>query len=115
MDYIIIAFLVLVMFVAIRNSLKHFRGGCCGGGDTAIREKKVLSQPKLGEKRMTIEGMHCRNCEIRVENALNRIDCVSAKVKWRRKEAIVSYSREVDDEILRRAVANLGYKVISIR
>lgn len=34
-NYIIIAILAVIAVVAIRSSIKHFKGqgGCCGGGD----------------------------------------------------------------------------------
>lgn len=113
---IIVGILLLVIVLALLRAKKHFRGGgCCGSGGNTIREKKALSAPKIGEKVLTIEGMTCENCEIRVENALNRIDGVACRVNWKKKTATVSYSTEVSDEVLKAAVEKRGYKVTSIR
>ena len=62
-----------------------------------------------------IEGMHCENCEIRVANALNRLENVACKVNLKKKTAVVSYSAEISDEILKETVERLGYEVTEIR
>ena len=66
-------------------------------------------------KTMTIEGMMCTHCSGRVESALNAIDGVSAKVDLEKKTAAVTLSADVADEVLRRAVSDAGYEVVSIR
>lgn len=115
-DAVIVVILVLVLLVAVRRTKKHMKGGgCCGSGSNTIRDKKVLTQPKIGEKILTVEGMHCENCEIRVENALNRLDGVLCKVNLRKKTATVSYSTQVSDELLKETVEKLGYQVTQIR
>ena len=116
MDHIIIAILACIVIIAILRALKHFKGGgCCGSGGNTIRDKKSLNAPKIGEKVMTIEGMHCENCEIRVENALNRLDHVACKVSRKKKNAVISCSEEVSDEMLKETVERLGYQVTQIR
>lgn len=111
-DYVIILILAVVLAVALLRAKKHFAGGgCCGSGSNTIRSKKCLTEPKLGEKTLVIQGMHCENCEIRVENALNRLDGVAAKVSFKKKRAWISYSTEVSDELLKETVEKLGYKV----
>lgn len=115
-NYIIIGIIAVVVLIAVLRAMKHFKGGgCCGSGGNTIRDKKILDGPKLGEKKLTIEGMSCVNCEIRVENALNRIDNVAARVSWKKGTAVVSYSAEVSDELLRSTVEKMGYKVTQIR
>ena len=115
-NVIITVVLVLVLAFALVRTGKHFRGGgCCGSGGSTIRDKKVLTAPKQGEKTLTIQGMTCENCEIRVENALNRLPGVAAKVRWKRKTARVEYSQAVPDELLRQTVENLGYAVTDIK
>ena len=114
-DMIIIFILILVLLLALFRARKHFQGGgCCGSGSNTIRLKKTLDGPKKGEKTLVIQGMHCENCEIRVENALNRLENVAAKVSWKKKAAVVAYSAEVSDESLKEAVESLGYEVTEI-
>ena len=115
-DLIIIGILVIVVAVAILRAAKHFKGGgCCGSGSSAYRSKKKLTGPKTGEKTLIVEGMHCENCEIRVENAVNRIEGAVCKASHKKKTAVVSLSREVSDEQLRQAVEEMGYQVLEVR
>lgn len=115
-NILIIGVLIVVLVLAFLRARKHFKGGgCCGSGGTIIRDKKTLGGPKLGEKVVYIQGMSCENCEIRVENALNRLDGVAASVSYKKKRAIVSYSQEISDELLKQTVERLGYQVSEIR
>lgn len=113
-NYIIIVILLIILLLALRRAKKHLKGGCCSSGSTTIRDKKTLSAPKLGEKVMSIEGMRCENCEIRISNALNRLQNVACTVSWRKKTAIVSYSADFSDQLLKSTVEKLGYKVTNI-
>lgn len=69
----------------------------------------------IGQKRVLIEGMTCEHCKNRVENALNRLEGVSAKVNLKKKTAVVSMEKEVEDMQLQKAVEQAGYKVIQIQ
>ena len=77
-------------------------------------KRKVLKKPKIGEKVIQIEGMHCDHCKQSVTSELNKIDGVAAKVKLKKNRAVVSFDRPVDDEALRQAVEKAGFKVVSI-
>ena len=63
-------------------------------------------------KTITIEGMMCMHCSGRVEKALNAIDGVTATVDLAAGTATVT--GDVTDEVLRKAVEDAGYKVVSI-
>lgn len=115
-NLVIIVLLVLVVAIALFRTRKHFKGGgCCGSGGNVIRDRKTLTQPAIGEKTLLIQGMSCENCEIRVENALNRLDGVAAHVSFKKKRAVVSYSQMVDEKLLKQTVERLGYQVTEIR
>lgn len=113
-DTIIVLVILAVLALAVLRGRKHFKGGgCCGsGGNTVI--KKKLTAPKLGEKILFIEGMHCENCAARIEDHLNRMEGVACLVNLKKGVASVSYSTEVSDGILKDSVEKLGYKVTSI-
>lgn len=118
-DGIIVILLVLVIVLALRSSLKHFRGegGCCGGGGGVRSEdlpEKTLEGKKLGEKIVLISGMHCDHCAASVTEAINRIEGASAKVSLKKKRAVVSYDRELSDDELKKAVEAAGFQVTSI-
>lgn len=85
-NLIIIAIILVLVVYGAMATMKHFKGqgGCCGGGGNTIRENKQLDGPKLGEKEIKIEGMHCENCQNRVERFVNRLDGVVCKVNLKK-------------------------------
>ena len=65
-------------------------------------------------KVMNINGMMCAHCQAHVEKALNAIDGVEAKVNLEAKNATVTLSKDVSDDVLKNAVTEAGYEVVSI-
>ena len=107
-DAIIIVLVIILLFFALKGSLKHFKGEspCCGGGsgNSGKAKTKFLDGPVIGKKTLTIEGMHCEHCVNAVTNALNEIDGVVAKVTLKSNSAEVSYDREINEADLKNAV-----------
>lgn len=66
------------------------------------------------KKIIEINGMSCAHCQARVENALNAIDGVEAKVDLKKKRAVVDLKKDVDDQTLKDAVTQAGYEVVSV-
>lgn len=66
------------------------------------------------KKIITIEGMHCDHCRAAVENALNAIDGVQAKVNLSKNQATVTLSKDVSDQTLTDAVTGEDFSVVSI-
>ena len=64
------------------------------------------------KKTINIEGMHCQHCSARVEKALAELG-LSAKVDLAAKCAVVE-GADVADNVLRDAVEDLGFEVVSI-
>ena len=81
---------------------------------TEIKEK-VLDHPAIGKKTVKISGMHCDHCVKSVTEAIDKIEGASAKVNLKKEEAVVSYDREIDDDDLKKAVEEAGFKVVDIR
>ena len=117
-DAIIIVLVIILLFFALKGSLKHFKGEspCCGGGsgNSGKAKTKFLDGPVIGKKTLTIEGMHCEHCVNAVTNALNEIDGVVAKVTLKSNSAEVSYDREINEADLKNAVKKAGYEVTGI-
>ena len=66
-------------------------------------------------KTMNIEGMMCAHCEATVKKALENLSQVqSAEVSHEKNSAVVTLTEAVDDEVLKKAVEDKDYKVISI-
>lgn len=86
-DVIILLIILMVLIYGVKGTIKHFKGegACCGGGSGPVKAKrKVLKKPKIGEKVIQIEGMHCDHCKQSVTSELNKIDGVAAKVKLKK-------------------------------
>ena len=73
---VIILILGIIIFFAVRGTLKHMKGegGCCGGGCSYEEEQKVLENPILGSLTISVEGMHCQNCKNSIERNVNKIE-----------------------------------------
>ena len=66
-------------------------------------------------KTMKIEGMMCTHCEATVKKALENLDGVTeAKVSHEAGEAVVSMTEDVADDVLKKAVEDKDYKVVSV-
>lgn len=115
-DVIIIVILVILIIVGISSTIKHLKGegGCCGGSSSVKVKRKKLKQV-VKQRTVIIEGMTCEHCKARVESRLNELDGVSAKVNLKRKTAVVSMEKDVQDEVIKKAIENVGYEVIEIR
>ncbi len=117
-NVILILIVAVIAFFAIRFTVKKMQGkaGCCGGGG----ENSVMVEPKhiekiLGKKEIIIDGMKCKNCSSRIQNALNSLENVNAIVNLKKKSAKVKFGQGVTDELLKSTVEGCGYKVIEIR
>jgi copper chaperone CopZ len=66
------------------------------------------------KKVITINGMHCEHCQVKVEKALNGIQGVKAKVDLKKKTAVVDLETEVDDQTFKKAVSEAGFEAVSI-
>ena len=91
--------------------------GCPVGGSCSSSrktKKKKLSGPVLGKKTIKITGMECAHCAQSVTESLNQIEGIRAKVDLSDGKAVVSYDREVEDEVLKAAVEKAGFAVVSI-
>lgn len=66
------------------------------------------------KKIMEISGMSCSHCQARVEKALNAIDGVQAKVDLKKNRAVITMDKNLEDELLKKAVTEAGYEVVSL-
>lgn len=62
-------------------------------------------------KKMNIEGMMCAHCQSHVDKALNAIDGVRATVDLQNHCAMIELEKDVDENLLIKAVEEAGYTV----
>ncbi len=101
---------VCVVSNALR--LKFFRPSHGEEPEAQIETQKGTSTMT---KTMTINGMMCAHCQAHVEKALNAIDGVTAVVDLEAKTATVTLTHDVADDVLKNAVTEAGYEVVSIQ
>ena len=118
MGTILIAALLSLVFVyAIYSYVRKLRqgGGCCGGHEPAEKKVKVADRDKRHYPytvTLTVDGMTCGNCVRRVENALNRLDGVRARVEPGGRRAVVYTRRPPDRRLLTRAAEDARCRVV---
>ena len=65
-DIIIVLIVIILLGLALKGSIKHFKGEgpCCGGGSGNSKKPKTkfLDGPVIGRKMLKISGMHCEHC-----------------------------------------------------
>ena len=67
-------------------------------------------------KTIFINGMSCGHCSKRVEDALKSVNGVkSVKVSLEEKKADVILKNDVDNEILKNAVEDVGFEVVDVQ
>ncbi len=120
MNAVLTAGLVLLAVLAACAAARRYRrgGGCCGEHEEAVRRNAAADRNKSHypyEAALEIGGMTCENCARRVENALNELDGVWAKVSISTRKAKVLCKTEPDETALRTAVRGAGYVVTSCR
>lgn len=85
-----------------------------------INEENFENKFEEGEdeemkKIVRVNGMNCSHCQAKVESALSALDGVSeAKVNLKKKIAVVTLEKEVNDDTLLKAVNDAGFTGVSV-
>ena len=80
------------------------------GGNPAEPEESEETMKKV----LKVDGMMCQHCQAHVQKALAAVDGVSeAVVDLEKKEATVTLSKDVADQVLMDAVTEAGYTPVS--
>lgn len=92
------------------------------GKDHIYKKKsgKIKNKTTKGDETMTktmnIEGMMCGHCEATVKKALEAVDGVTeAVVSHENGTAVVTLSKEVDNDVLKKTVEDKDYKVTAVK
>ena len=83
----------------------------------AAKDKQIKRKQEetTMEKTMKIEGMMCGHCEATVKKALEALDGVDhVDVSHEQDQAVVTLKEDVADDVLKKAVEDKDYNVVSI-
>ena len=120
MEIVLTVILAAAVAWAIVHTVQKSRkgGDCCGDREETVKRVPVGDRNKAHypyTAELTVEGMTCENCARRVENALNTLDGVWAKVDIGSHRATVRLKGPPEEIELRRAVHDAGYVVTGIQ
>ncbi|MCC8178799.1 MAG: heavy metal translocating P-type ATPase [Cloacibacillus sp.] len=108
----------LSSFCVVTNALRlNFFKMYDAGKDKKINTDHKKSKERITmEKTIKIEGMMCGHCEATVKKALEALPQVeAANVDHTAGTAVVTLKDAVQDEVLKKAVEDKDYKVVSIQ
>lgn len=78
-------------------------------------KKSTTKETNSMEKIMKVEGMMCGHCEMHVQKALEALDGVSKAVANHNDGTVtVTLSKDVANDVLKKAVEDAGYTVLSV-
>ncbi len=70
---------------------------------------------KGNKKVIKIDGMHCEHCVKKVTEVLARLEGVTGvKVNLNKKEAVIKYSKEIDNQEIIKVIDDINFKVTDI-
>lgn len=103
----------LSSFCVVTNALRlNFLNIRSSKRDRKIKNKSNKKEKNTMTTTLKINGMMCPHCEATVKTALESIDGVtSAEVSHESGTAVVTFSKEVSDDVLKKAVVDKGYTV----
>lgn len=114
---IIICAAALVVFAVYRTVQKargKAKSSCCGTPEV-ITKKKVEDTDESHypyRYKLAIDGMRCSNCAATVENTLDEIDGIWARVNLGKKEADVLSKQEMQQADFARVMGATSYKLV---
>lgn len=103
----------LSSFCVVTNALRlNFLNIRSGKRDRKIKNKTNKKEKNTMTTTLKINGMMCPHCEATVKTALESIDGVtSAEVSHESGTAVVTLSKEINEDVLKKAVVDKGYTV----
>ena len=114
---IIICAAALVIFAVYRTVQKargKAKSSCCGTPEVMTKKKVEDTDENHYPYRykLAIDGMRCSNCAATVENTLDEIDGIWARVNLSRKEADVLSKQEMQQTDFARVMGATSYKLV---
>ena len=117
MEPLILLVIVLLCIYSIKSYIKKLQSGCCGKESDDVKKVRVSDKNPAHypyKVKMSVKGMTCSHCKVRVENALNSLEGVWAKVDLKDHTALVHMKKKISDEKLVTTVEEAGYHIDTV-
>ena len=108
--------LAIIIGAAVIAVFKKKKGGCCSA-DSAEKRIKVSDHNPANYPhcvRLSVSGMTCSHCKLKVENELNAKGTIWAEANLKDGSVLVRLKEDLPDDTLRRIVSRVGYTVVGI-
>lgn len=112
--------LIAVLALAVYGTVKRIRHGssCCGEHEPSPRkvrpkDRDPKNYPHLYD--LKVDGMHCANCAIRVENAFNSKDGLWGKADIGQKRVELKSKYEIGENDCSAILSDAGYTLLSMK
>ena len=116
--YIIAAVLIIYgVYYTVQKLRGQAKSSCCGTPEVkAVRKVDDTDESHYPFRYMlTVDGMKCSGCASNVENSLDNMDGVWAKVSLGRREAKVLAKKEYTKEDFDEALSKTSYKIADFK
>lgn len=113
MATIIIALILLAYLIwALGKTKDCLKGGGCCGGTTSHKERTMLINPKEYQFHEVyhILGMHCEQCEIKLERMISKHTLVIAKANAKKGTLNVYANEVIPTDMITSLIRQCGYE-----
>ena len=113
--YIVAAALIIFgIYHSVQKARGKAKSSCCGTPEVkSVRKVDDTDESHYPYRYMlTVDGMKCSGCASNVENSLDNMEGVWARVSLGRREARVLTKKEYKKEDFEEALAKTAYKIV---
>ena len=119
-EIIVVMTLILILALAVYGTVRRIRYGssCCGTKEAGEKKVRVKDKNKANYPFtyvLSVDGMHCSNCAIRVENSLNETAGRWAKADVGKKEVLLRSKKAETESEISGIISSAGYTMLSLR
>lgn len=110
---IILIIIVLYIIFCIKKYFKTVNHGCCGSGESVIREIPNIDTSIYPiHATFQVKGIHCENCAARIERKINQSQVYQGIVDLK-KNTLTIYSKEaIQFDEINKQIREIGYSLI---
>ena len=115
LNIIIIAILILIIGLIIKSLIKQKKNGGGCTGDCSSCHSSCNTKKQLVKTTLKIDGMMCTMCESHINEAIRKsFNVKKVKSSHINGTTVIISEHRLDDELLKKTIADTGYELKSI-